>query len=195
MTARGEPVELSKIALLLIDVQMAFVHRDAAGEPRSTPLAEGNISRLLDGFRNAGGRIVHIHHHSRQAGSPFITGQPGAVVQEFAEPAPGEAVYIKHVNASFIGTSLEDDLRRAGVERLILCGATANQCAESTARMAGNLGFNTFFVSDGVWAYGNTGPDGREHSADEVLSLTIGNLHGEFATIRSTEEILALLGS
>jgi nicotinamidase-related amidase len=116
-------------------------------------------------------------------------------LREFAEPAPGEAVYIKHVNASFVGTSLEDDLRRAGVERLILCGATANQCVESTARMAGNLGFDTFFVSDGVWAYGNTGPDGREHSADDVLPLTISNLHGEFATIRSTEEILALLGS
>ena len=59
---------------------LVLVHRDAAGAPRNTPLTEGNISRLLDGFRNAGGRIVHIHHHSRQAGSPFIAGQPGAVV-------------------------------------------------------------------------------------------------------------------
>ena len=111
----------------------------------------------------------------------------------YSSPAPGEAVYIKHVNSSFIGTGLEDDLRRDGIEHLILCGATANQCVETTARMAGNLGFNTLYVGDGVWAYGCTGPDGQEHSAEEILSVTISNLHGEFATVLSTTDVLDLL--
>ena len=159
-------LRFSKTALLVIDVQMAFVHRDARGVPRSTPMAESNIRRLLDTFRKAGGRVLHILHHSREEGSPFVASLPGAVVQEFAKPAPGEAVYIKHVNSAFIGTGLEADLRREGVTHLVLCGATANQCVESTARMAGNFGFDTLYVSDGVWAYGNTGPDGREQVAE-----------------------------
>ena len=193
MTGKAEPLNLSNTALLVIDVQMAFVQRDESGAARTTPMAENNIGRLLERFRSAGGKTVHIHHHSHQQGSPFTAGLPGAVVQEFAAPAPGEAVYIKHVNSSFIGTSLEADLRRDGIEHLVLCGATANQCVETTARMAGNLGFDTLYVADGVWAYGSTGPDGREHSAEDVLSITIRNLHGEFATVLSTDEVFELL--
>ena len=193
MTRPSEHISLSKTALMVIDVQMAFVHRDEAGVPRTTPMAENNIGRLLDWFRSSGGKTIHIHHHSHQKDSPFTAGLPGAVVQPFAEPAPGEAVYVKYVNSSFIGTGLEDDLRRDGIEHLILCGTTANQCAETTARMAGNLGFNTLYVGDGVWAYGCVGPDGQEHSAEEILSFIISNLHGEFATVLSTSDTLDLL--
>lgn len=132
MTRPSEHISLSKTALMVIDVQMAFVHRDEAGVPRTTPMAENNIGRLLDWFRSSGGKTIHIHHHSHQKDSPFTAGLPGAVVQPFAEPAPGEAVYVKYVNSSFIGTGLEDDLRRDGIEHLILCGTTANQCVETT---------------------------------------------------------------
>jgi len=59
--------------------------------------------------------------------------------------------------------------------------------------MAGNLGFNTLYVGDGVWAYGCVGPDGQEHSDEEILSFIISNLHGEFATVLSTSETLDLL--
>ncbi|MDP6591365.1 MAG: isochorismatase family protein [Alphaproteobacteria bacterium] len=195
MTEQNEHIDLAKTALLVIDVQMAFVHFDAEGAARSTPLAESNIRRLLQKFRDAGGKIIHIHHHSHEPGSPFTAGLPGALVQMFARPAPGEATYIKHVNSAFIGTSLEGDLSRAGIEHLIVCGAEANKCVETTARMAGNLGFNTLYVSDGVWAYGSTGPDGREHGPDDVLSVTLSNMHGEFATVLSTEQALDLLNS
>ena len=193
MTVPSESIEHSTTALLVIDVQMAFVHRDESGAARITPLAENNIRRLLERFRTAGGKTIHIHHHSHQEGSPFTAGLPGAVVQEFATPAKGEAVYIKHVNSSFIGTSLEADLRRDGFEHLILCGATVNQCVETTARMAGNLGFDTLFVADGVWAYGSTGPDGRKHGAEDILYIIISNLHGKFATVLSTDEVFDLL--
>jgi nicotinamidase-related amidase len=191
--ADGGGLSFAQTALLVIDVQMAFVHMDDAGTPRSTPGAESNIARLLAAFREAGGRVVHIHHHSHQDGSPFTAGLPGNLVQEFAKPLAGEVLYVKHVNSSFIGTSLEADMRRAGVEHLVLCGATANQCVETTARMAGNLDFDTLYICDGVWAYGNTGPDGREHSPEDVLSLSLSNLDGEFATIVTTDDVLAAL--
>jgi len=187
-------LDLSKTALLVIDVQMAFVHRDEKNEPRSAPEAEENIARLLSVFRQGNLKIIHIHHHSRVEGSPFIAGLPGAVVQEFVKPGQGEAVYIKHVNSSFIGTTLERDLREQGIEHLIMCGATANHCVETTTRMAGNLGFDTYYVGDGVWAYGEVGPDGKIHTADEVHSMTLSNMHGEFATVVKTQEILAKLG-
>ncbi|NNE23566.1 MAG: isochorismatase family protein [Rhizobiales bacterium] len=190
MTTRVEPAGLSTTALVIIDVQMEFAFRTIAGVPRSTPMAEANITSLLDAFRAAAGRVIHVHHHSHESGSPFTAGEPGAEVQAIARPQAGEAVYIKHVNSAFIGTSLEADLRREGVQQIVVCGGTANHCVETTARMAGNLGFDVFYVDDAVWAYGNTGPDGREHSPQDVLSATLSNLHGEFASVVKTGDIL-----
>ncbi|WP_120502269.1 isochorismatase family protein [Roseovarius sp. EL26] len=182
-----------KTALLVIDVQMAFVHDDTAGAERSCRQAEGNIETLLKAFRDRGDKVVHIHHHGSDADDPFNASAPGAVVQPFAAPVNGEAVVIKHVASGFVGTSLEADLRASGIERLVVCGATANHCAESTTRSAGNLGFDTIYTADGVWAYGATGPDGVDHDAEQIHSVTLANLHGEFATVLQTEEVLKTL--
>lgn len=180
-----------KTALLVIDVQMAFVHDDAAGASRSCPEAEQNIAALLSAFHERGDTVIHVHHHALDPNDPFHADAPGAAVQPFAAPAEREAVVVKHVASAFVGTTLEQDLRRAGVERLVVCGATANHCAESSARSASNLGFATIYASDAVWAYGATGPDGLEHSAEQIHSVTLCNLQGEFATVLPTKEILA----
>lgn len=181
-----------KTALLVIDVQMAFIDDDANGASRSCPDAERNVATLLSEFRERGDRVVHIHHHALDSDDPFHVDAPGSAVQPFAAPIEGEKVVIKHVSSGFVGTSLEEDLRSAGIDRLVVCGATANHCAESTTRSAGNLGFETFYVSDAVWAYGATGPDGVEHSPEQIHSMTLSNLDGEFATVIPTAQILAL---
>ena len=193
MSERNQTLDLSKTALLIIDVQMEFAFRAQNGVPRSTPDGEQNIARLLETFRQTGGKVVHIHHHSIEDGSPFTAGTPGAEVQDFVKPMDGEAVYVKHANSGFIGTTLEADLRRDDIENIITCGGTANHCVETTTRMGENLDFNVVYAADGVWAYGATGPDGRTHSPDDVLSVTLSNIHGEFADVLKTDEILRLV--
>lgn len=178
-------------ALLVIDVQMALAADDAAGAERSCPEAAENISRLLACFRAGAGKVVHVHHHGLDADDPFNAAAPGSAPQGFAAPHDGEPVVIKHVGSAFTGTALEEDLRGKGITRLVICGATANHCAESTARAAGDLGFDTIYVSDAVWAYAATGPDGRTHSAETVHSVTLSTLHGEFAEVMRTEQALA----
>lgn len=180
-------------ALLVIDVQVAFVQRDERGDARSNPDAERRILQLLEIFRERDLAIVHIHHHSLEPESLFRAELPGAAVQEFAAPRTPEPVYIKHANGAFIGTTLENDLHQRGIDTLVCCGATGNHCVETTTRMAGNLGFDTYFIHDAVWTYDATGPDGRSHTADEVLSMTVCNLHNEFATVLTADELAALI--
>ena len=186
-------INLAESALLLIDIQMAFALRDETGVSRSNPDAEANITKLLRRCRKHGMTLMHIHHHSLDPNSPFRATSPGSLVQAFAAPLADEAVYIKHVNSAFIGTSLEKDLHELKIRNLLLCGATANHCLETTARMAGNLGFNTLFLSDCVWAYGAQGPDGTKHSAELIHSVTLANLHGEFAQVIESSDELSLL--
>jgi len=181
-----------KTALLVIDVQMAFVHDDANGASRSNPDASENIASLLTAFRQRDDKVIHIHHHGQDASDPFNPEAPSAVVQPFAAPLEGESVVIKQGGSGFVGTPLEKILRDSKIERLVICGATANHCAESTTRSAGDLGFDTYYTSDAVWAYSVTGPDGVEHSAEQVHSVTLSTLHGEFATVVTTSQALEM---
>jgi nicotinamidase-related amidase len=179
-----------KTALLVIDVQMALAYEDAAGASRSCPEASNNIEQLLSKFRAAGEKIVHIHHHGTDRNDPFHPSAPGSAVQPFAAPKGDEQVIIKNVSSAFCGTTLLSDLQDAGIQRVIICGATANHCAESAARSASSLGFDMIYVSDAVWAYDSTGPDGVFHTAEQIHSVTLANLHGEFGVVQSTEDTL-----
>ena len=103
----------------------------------------------------------------------------------------GERVIVKHGSAAFIGTGLEADLREAGFDSLVLAGGAAKYCVDSTARMAGNLGFSATVVSDALLNFQKTLRDGRVLPATDDLAMTLANLSGAFATIQDTDAVLA----
>jgi nicotinamidase-related amidase len=175
-------------ALILIDVQQAFLdHR--FGE-RNNPQAEKNIARLLYTWRAASRRIFHVAHDSLEAGSLLHPGRPGNAIQPVAAPLPGEPIYRKQVNSAFIGTNLEKDLREAAIGTLIIVGLTTNHCVSTSVRMAGNLGFKTYVVSDATAAFARVALDGTMRSAEDVHSAALSDLLGEFATVLETDEII-----
>ena len=102
-------------------------------------------------------------------------------------------VVAKDVNSGFVGTSLEVDLRRRGVNRLVIAGFFTNFCVETTTRMAGNLGFDTYLVHDGCAATNRIGPDGVDRDAELVHQMSVANLHGEFCTAITGAEAASLL--
>ncbi len=104
-----------KTALLVIDVQMALAHDDAAGAARSCPEASDNIGRLLAQFRASGDKIIHVHHHGTDMDDPFHPDAPGAAVQPFAAPQRDEQVIIKRASSAFGGTTLLADLHSAAL--------------------------------------------------------------------------------
>jgi len=130
---------------------------------------------------------------STEPSSPLRPGQSGNEFKPETAPAAGEAVIEKRVNSAFIGTSLEADLRRAGCGGLVIVGLTTNHCVSTTARMAGNLGFATWVVSDATATFDRVGPDGVEHPAEQIHSIALSDLHGEFATVVDTGTVIAAL--
>jgi nicotinamidase-related amidase len=176
-------------ALIVVDVQKAFDQWEADGRRRNNPLAEQQIAELLALFRERGAHVIHIRHASLLPDSKLRAELPGHAVKDEAREMPGEPVLVKHVNSSFIGTDLEERLRSSQIRNLVVVGATTNHCVETTTRMAGNLGFDAYLVSDATWTFDLTGPDGVTHPADKVHEMTLANLSGEFAEIVTTAEV------
>jgi nicotinamidase-related amidase len=179
-------------ALIIIDVQQAFL--DPRWGERNNPQAESNIARLLAAWRASGRPIRHVVHDSTEPNSLLRPGLPGNAIQAVASPAGGEPVYRKQVNSAFIGTSLENDLRKDGIETLVIAGLTTNHCVSTTARMAGNLGFKTYVISDATAAFARRALDGTLRQAEAVHSAALSDLHEEFATVVNTAEILKRAG-
>ncbi|MCO6449363.1 MAG: cysteine hydrolase [Caldilineales bacterium] len=177
--------------LLIIDVQKGL--DDPYWGERNNPQAEQNMARLLAAWRQTARPVFHVQHLSTNPASPLRPDQPGCAIKDEVLPRQGEPLFQKRVNSAFIGTELEHQLHQRGYDTLIIVGLTTPHCISSTARMAGNLGFHTWVVSDATAANELSGPDGSTYTAEEVHSVSLAALHGEFATVVDTEAMLGAL--
>lgn len=181
----------SNATLILIDVQTGF--DEAYWGERNNPDAEQKIELLLGRWRESGRPVIHVRHDSTEPTSALRPDAPGNALKPEATPRPGEPVVGKHVNSAFIGTDLESRLKAGETDTVVLCGFTANHCVSTTARMAGNLGFKTYVLSDSTVAYAMKSPSGRMIPAELMHEVGMTELNNEFATILTTDEMLALL--
>ncbi|MEL6290078.1 MAG: isochorismatase family protein [Pseudomonadota bacterium] len=183
-------------ALLLIDLQVGVNVLEHWGGPtgrRNNPDAEKNLSALLAGWRDAGSRVIFTQHDSREAASPLkVSLETGAWLDGLG-PRGDETVIRKDVNAGFLGTDLELRLRQHGAHRLVIAGFFTNFCVETTTRIAGNLGYDTYLVPDACATTNRVGPDGTDHDPELVHALSVASMHGEFCTVLSVEDALVLL--
>jgi nicotinamidase-related amidase len=178
-------------ALIIIDVQRGF------DEPiwghRNNDDAEGNIAKLLRAWRTTGRPVIHVKHMSLFPHSPLRAGQPGNAIKDEVAPVGDEPVIKKAVNSAFIGTDLEDRLKKAGIHTVVMTGLTTDHCVSTTARMAGNLGFDCYVVADATATFDRGGYDGKHFSAEEIHETSLASLGGEFATIIESDDLLGLL--
>ncbi|HET8528188.1 MAG TPA: cysteine hydrolase family protein [Gaiellaceae bacterium] len=180
-----------RCALLVVDVQRGF------DEPRlgrrNNPECERTIGALIEAWRDRGRPLVFVRHDSAEPGSPLRPGTPGNAFKDVVSGEP-DLLVTKRVNSAFLGDpDLAAWLRGRGIDAVAICGITTNHCCETTARMAGNLGFDTYFVADATHTFDRPARDGSVIPAEDVQRMTEANLEGEFARVVTAAELLALL--
>ena len=177
-------------ALLIIDMQREMARRIAAGRDCVNPDAGMRIAALAAGFRRAGWPVVHVRHASDQVGAALHPESPHYPAMDCAEAREGEAVFIKAGSSGFAGTGLEAHLRDRGIGALIVVGAVAGFCVNTTVRGGSDLGFAMTVVRDAVIGF-----DLPEAGlpAPVIFDVTMAHLAADFAAVVDTAEVMARL--
>lgn len=178
-------------ALIVIDVQRGF--DDPSWGARDNPDAEQNIGRLLEAWADAARPIILVRHDSIESGSPLAAGSPGNVLKDTVADAPHDVFVTKHVNSAFYGDpDLHAWLQARGIRQLVITGIQTNMCVETTARMAGNLGYEVTVPLDATHTFDLEGPGGIRLTAAELSRATAANLDGGgFARVVTTDDVLS----
>ncbi|MGX9863946.1 cysteine hydrolase family protein [Pseudomonas moraviensis] len=179
----------SNAALIIIDQQKGILHPRLGR--RNNPQAEERMLELLALWRLRGRPVIHVQHLSRSPDSVFWPEQSGVEFQPRFAPHNGEWLIQKQVPDAFCASGLEAQLREAGIGQLIIVGVATNNSVESTARTAGNLGFDTWVAEDACFTFDKADYFGTPRTAEELHGMSLGNLHGEYATVVSSAQLLA----
>ncbi|MBV1813542.1 MULTISPECIES: cysteine hydrolase family protein [Pseudomonas syringae group] len=175
-------------ALILIDMQQGINHPKLGR--RNNPQAEARMSELLSAWREAERPVIHVRHFSTSPSSVFWPGQSGVEYQPAFVPQADERELSKQVPDAFCGSFLEMWLRSDGIRQMVIAGVVTNNSVESTARSGGNLGFEVIVAHDACFTFDQADFFGTPRSAEDVHAMSLANLHGEYATVLSTAQIL-----
>jgi len=185
----SETVPLSQSALLVVDAQKSFMVRPSWAR-RANLAFEANVASLIDAHRAAGLPVFYFLHTDDDA--EFAPGSPHVRLMDFLAPRADEPVLYKDTRNCFTSTTLQARLLALGVRRLAITGIQMEQCCETTARVAADLGYAVDFVADATNTFPIPNPDvpGEELGVDAVIERTIYALRRRFARIVSTEALV-----
>jgi nicotinamidase-related amidase len=173
--------ERTDTALLVIDAQESFRQRPDDWAATANPQVLGNIDRLVTHSRSVGDLIVWMTHSEPGTGGVFDPELGFVRVMPELEPRDGELQMTKTSINAFTTTDLEQQLTQHGIRRVVICGIRTEQCCETTARIASDLGFDVEFVTDATTT--SSIASGETYSAVSAEDL-----------MRRTESILAARG-
>ncbi|KAF2120113.1 Isochorismatase-like protein [Lophiotrema nucula] len=172
----------SDSALIIIDAQNEY----ASGALTVTNAeASGKvIASLLEKYRAANGKVVHVLHKTPD-GAPVFT--PGTeLAEEFKDlkPKDGEETVWKLHPGAFADTSLDSVLNSWDIKKVVLVGYMAHVCVSTTAREASQKGYDVILVEDGIGDRDIPGVKG------EALTATVLKELGDvFGTVVKSADI------
>jgi nicotinamidase-related amidase len=180
-------------ALLLVDIQKAFLEKDYPGLIRNNENAEFICGKILKKWRTLDLPIIHVRHSSTNPESKLHKSRPGFEFNDYVTPLETEMVLTKEVNSAFIGTNLENILIKSHIDTLVIVGMTTNHCISTTVRMSGNLGFDTYLISDSTACYNTKGMNGEIIPCNTIYNSALASLQEEFATVIDSKELFDIL--
>ena len=183
-----------KTCLIVIDAQESFRHRPYF-TTRDLPAYVAAQNALIAGFQASGAPIVRIFHVDGPETPENAFSLASGHVRPLAELATYEsaATFHKSRHSALVGTGLEVWLTRQQIGRVVISGIRTEQCCETTARHASDLGWQVDYVTDATLTFDMQQPDGSPLAAADIKARTATVLNQRFATVCSATQALERL--
>jgi nicotinamidase-related amidase len=179
-----------KPGLILVDIQNDYFPGGRM-ELSGIEQASANARDLLSAFRDRRWPTFHIQHVFLMPEAPFFSpGTEGVKIHESVAPLASELVIEKHFPNSFRESTLLDEIKKAGVDSLVICGAMSHMCIDATTRHAGDLGFSCSVVHDAC-ATRDVEFEGKTVRAADVHASFMSALGWGYARLTSTRDFLS----
>jgi nicotinamidase-related amidase len=182
-------IDKRKTALVVIDLQKGITSNPAL-KPRSSSEVIGNAVELIDSFHRHEMPVFLVRVvRSKEtvlkviSDETFSRPEPPPDWAEFAPeiiPTASDVIISKRQWGAFYGTDLELQLRRRGIDTIVLCGISTDYGVESTARFAYEYGFQQIFVEDAMASM-----------SDEQHYRTVNYIFKRMGRVRSTADVLS----
>lgn len=192
---------MTQTALLVIDVQESFRARENWSAVNHPDIAD-RVNRLVHAARAAGDLVVWVLHSEPGTGGAFDPANGHVRLIDGLAPADGEPTLTKTAHNAFTTTNLQQLLTQHGIRELVISGIRTEQCCETTARVASDLGYDVVFVTEATattplphWTMpadatlADVLADPRTLSPETITERTEYALAGRFATIRTLDEV------
>jgi biuret amidohydrolase len=178
---------------------------------RNEGLTVPTIARLVDGFRTRGVPVVYLclgYEHRDMRDVPermrawirafeeragmtdvFWRGNPLYAIRSELAPRDGETVVHKTTFGAFNSSNLDDVLRAAGIERLVVTGISTNCCVETTARDAADRGYGVVICADATADYDEPGHDAALRAFHFNFGRIVGTAEAVLSAIDNEAEV------
>ena len=169
-------------ALLIIDLQRGMF--EAGETPHGGEAVLSRVAALADRARAEGVPVLHVRH-AGDPRDPLEKGTPGFEIHPKVAPKPNEPVITKTRCSAFFDTPLQEELKRRGIDRLVVAGMQTEYCVDTSCRAAADLGYQVVLVKDGHTTF-----DNGVLPAEKIVAhhnRTLGG--GGFAELKEAAEI------
>jgi nicotinamidase-related amidase len=171
-----------KAALLIIDVQVIMFEGEE-GAVYNADKVLNNICTLLENARLSKMPVIFIQHTDKEG--ELQKGKTTWKLHPSLKPQENEKVIEKTSWDSFYNTGLQEELKRQGIEKLIIAGMQTEFCLDTTCRRAFSMGYyNNILVKDAHSTF-----DGEILKAEQIIKHHNNVLGGRFVQLKDTDEV------
>ncbi len=170
-----------RTALVIIDMQQGMF-TDAVAPHRGEDVLQ-RCADLLKRARAAGTPVFHVQHDGPE-GDPLHKGTPGFPHHHDVAPKTGEPVIVKQNISAFHGTDLHEQLKKKGIDRLVIAGMQTEMCVDSACRAARALGYQVLLAGDAHTTF-----DTKVLPAERIVAHHNATLDGAFVELAKSADI------
>ncbi|MDU2378629.1 MAG: isochorismatase family protein [Enterobacter cloacae] len=185
----------SQTALIVVDIQNEYyAGKDFRGQmviPDGDKVLK-NSQKLVSYAHQKGMQVYFVRHIAPKDSPLFAEGSVYARFHLDLQPSARDAIITKATPSAFVGTDLDNQLKKKGIKKVIVIGLMTHMCISSTARDAVPLGYNVIIPEDATATRDLDDGQGRVVDHKALQRAALAGVADVFAEIMTTKDVMAL---